>query len=171
MSATEIIGLDPRSGHPICVSVEGGVIARIAETQHPSDLYLSAGLIDLQVNGYTSFDLNSDQLSPDTALHLVDAMLAGSVTCFAPTLVTAPEEDICHRLGIISDVRRNHPRIAACVPFVHVEGPHSSPTSRVLALLDKPNCQRRMYGEHSVGVDKERPEGLSFEQEVVRHEN
>jgi N-acetylglucosamine-6-phosphate deacetylase len=103
------------------------MITRIEEIKSDTDLYLSAGFVDLQVNGYAGFDLNAQQISTDTVIGLVDAMLAKGVTCFAPTLITAPEEGICGRLKVIAEARRLDFKVAACVPFVHVEGPHISP--------------------------------------------
>ena len=49
------------------------------------------------------------------------------MTCFVPTLITAPEEEICARLKVIAEARSLHTKVVACVPFVHVEGPHISP--------------------------------------------
>jgi N-acetylglucosamine-6-phosphate deacetylase len=127
MSTTEITGRDPRSGRPIRVTIEDGVIARMEETTRDTDLYLSAGFVDLQVNGYAGFDLNAEQISTETIVGLTDAMLATGVTSFAPTLITVPEERICHGLKVIAEARKSHRKAAACIPFVHVEGPHISP--------------------------------------------
>jgi N-acetylglucosamine-6-phosphate deacetylase len=126
MSTAKIAGCDPRSGIPLHVTVEDGIIARVEETEGDTDLYLSAGLVDLQVNGCAGIDLNADSIAVEKVVALVDAMLARGVTCFAPTLITAPEEEICRGLHMIAAARRAHPRAAACVPFVHVEGPHIS---------------------------------------------
>jgi len=90
MSRTGIIGRDPGTGRSICVWIENGVIAAVEESESDSDLYLSAGFVDLQVNGYAGFDLNAERISAETIAGLVDAMLANGVTCFAPTLITAP---------------------------------------------------------------------------------
>jgi N-acetylglucosamine-6-phosphate deacetylase len=127
MSRTKIAGRDPQSGHSIELTVEDGAIARIEETNCDTHLYLSPGFVDLQVNGCAGFDVNAEQISADTLIGLVDAMLVNGVTCFAPTLITAPEEEICGRLKAIADARSLHPKVAACVPFVHMEGPHISP--------------------------------------------
>lgn len=127
MSRLEIVGRDPATERSIRVSCEDGVIAAIESSSEETDLYLSPGLIDLQVNGYAGFDVNSGTISVDTVVGLVDAMLATGVTCFAPTLITAPEESICHALGILAEARKSNRRVAGCVPFIHVEGPHISP--------------------------------------------
>jgi N-acetylglucosamine-6-phosphate deacetylase len=126
MSTVKIIGRDPRNGRSIGVTVEDGIITRIEETKSDTDLYLSAGFVDLQVNGRAGFDLNAEQISTNTVIGLVDVMLADGVTCFVPTLITAPEEEICDRLQQIAEARSRHRKVASCVPFVHIEGPHIS---------------------------------------------
>ena len=127
MTTTTIDGLDPRSGQSICVTVQDGAIARIEESGSAADLYLSAGFVDLQVNGFAGFDLNAERISTGVVAGLVDAMLANGVTCFVPTLITAPEEGICRNLKVIAEARSMHRRAAQCIPFVHIEGPHISP--------------------------------------------
>lgn len=126
MSRTKITGRDPRSGHSIDVTVENGLVARIEAADSDTELYLSAGFVDLQVNGYAGFDLNADDISTDTVIGLVDAMLANGVTCFLPTLITAPEAALCSRLAVIAEARRSHRQVEACIPYAHVEGPHIS---------------------------------------------
>lgn len=127
MSTTRIVGLDPQTGRSIAITVEDGIVARIEDASDPAEFYLAPGFVDLQVNGYAGFDLNAEQISTQTVVGLVDAMLSNGVTCFAPTLITAPEEAICDRLKVIAEARKLYAKVAACVPFVHVEGPHISP--------------------------------------------
>lgn len=81
----------------------------------------------LQVNGYAGFDVNADELTTDAITELVDAMLSRGVTCFAPTLITAPEEKIWQAISKVVQARRRSPRVAACIPYIHLEGPHISP--------------------------------------------
>jgi N-acetylglucosamine-6-phosphate deacetylase len=127
MSTKMIEGRDPRSGRSLSVKMENGVVTHIEEGKCESDLYLSAGFVDLQVNGCSGFDLNAVQISTDTVIGLVDAMLADGVTTFLPTLITAPEEKICRNLKVIAEARKIHRKVAACVPFAHIEGPSISP--------------------------------------------
>lgn len=127
MPSSTITGRDPQTGRPFSLLVEDGAIARLDPSREETDLYLSTGLIDLQVNGYCGFDVNAQQLTPEIMVGLVDALLAQGVTCFAPTIITAPEKRICSALQVIAEARRHHPRVASCIPFVHLEGPHISP--------------------------------------------
>ena len=100
-----IKGRDPRSGRNVTLFLEDGVIARVDETSENSDLFLSPGLVDLQVNGCSGCDVNVPQLTPDTIIQLVDAMLSRGVTCFAPTIITAPKDSICQALRVIAQTR------------------------------------------------------------------
>ncbi len=127
MSETTITGRDPQSGRCLALHVEKGVITRVEQSSAQSDFFLSPGLVDLQVNGCCGFDVNSEQLKTETIIALVDVMLSKGVTCFAPTIITASEEKICHALSVIAEARRSQPRVAACIPFIHLEGPHISP--------------------------------------------
>ncbi|MGO4514851.1 N-acetylglucosamine-6-phosphate deacetylase [Terriglobus sp. 2YAB30_2] len=127
MSGTPILGRDPGTGQCIRVLIEDGTIASIEECEQTTDLWISAGLIDLQVNGYAGFDVNGEDVIPNTVIDLVQAMLATGVTCFAPTIITAPEATILRNLRAIADARKRDSRSAACIPFIHVEGPHISP--------------------------------------------
>ena len=127
MPSLTITGRDPETERSLSLLVEDGVIARIDSSDEQGDLYLSAGLIDLQVNGCCGFDVNAQHLTPEAVVGLVDAMLANGVTCFAPTIITAPEERICSALQVMAEARRRHAKVATCIPFVHVEGPHISP--------------------------------------------
>lgn len=127
MSETTITGRDPQNGRCMALHIDKGVVTRVENSSIQSDFFLAPGLVDLQVNGRSGFDVNSDQLTTKTILGLVDVMLSEGITCFAPTIITAPEEKICHALSVISKACRSQPRAAACIGFIHLEGPHISP--------------------------------------------
>jgi N-acetylglucosamine-6-phosphate deacetylase len=122
-----ISGRDPQSGQPIEVSIEAGRIASIRKTADGDSVWLSSGLIDLQINGYQGHDLNSGHLTIETVLSLARSILATGVTTFLPTLITASEESLLHSLSVIAEARRLHPVLAHMIPGVHLEGPHISP--------------------------------------------
>jgi N-acetylglucosamine-6-phosphate deacetylase len=126
LSGRHILGRDPCTGRYIRVLVEGGTITSIEKCEETTDLWISAGLIDLQVNGYAGLDLNGEDVVPETVIDLVEAMLAIGVTCFAPTVITAPEATILRHLRAIADALKSDSLVADCIPFVHVEGPHIS---------------------------------------------
>jgi len=122
-----LTGLNPLDGRGIEISVRDGIIHGIGPGRCDEDVWLSAGFVDLQVNGYGGDDVNADEPSPETIISLTKKMIGLGVTTYLPTIITAPETEIIARLRAIAKARAVSPLVAGCVPFVHVEGPHLSP--------------------------------------------
>jgi N-acetylglucosamine-6-phosphate deacetylase len=127
VSRTEILGRNLSTGASILVKLEEKTIFSIEPSNEAPDLWISAGLVDLQVNGYLGLDLNGPNLTSETISQLVRSLLATGVTTFAPTVITAAEESIIQRLTCIANTCTHDPVVAACIPYIHVEGPHISP--------------------------------------------
>ena len=128
MSERSISGIDPATGRSIVVDIEDGKIAGIRKIASRETYYLSAGLVDLQVNGFGGIDLNDASLTPARLHKLAQHLASLGVTTFLPTLITASERDIVARLETIAAARREFPLLEWMVPFVHIEGPSISPT-------------------------------------------
>lgn len=82
------------------------------------------GLVDLQVNGFRGFDVNADDVSPETIATLARELWREGVTSFLPTVITASEEKILHVLETIAAARQLDPLIAHSIAGIHVEGPY-----------------------------------------------
>ena len=102
MSRTEILGRNLSTGTSILVKLEEKTIFSIEPSNEAPDLWISAGLVDLQVNGYLGLDLNGPNLTSETISQLVRSLLATGVTTFAPTVITAAEKSIIQRLTCIA---------------------------------------------------------------------
>ena len=89
--------------------------------------FLSAGFVDLQVNGYAGHDLNAGVPDMETLEQLARHLLRAGVTSFAPTLITASEQSLCRALSGIAAAKRKSPLLAQMIGFVHVEGPSLDP--------------------------------------------
>ena len=126
-SSQRILGRDPSTGRGIVVTTEGGLIKAIDFQEHGEKQWLSAGFVDLQVNGYAGHDLNGLTLDVATVRALCQAMLKVGVTTFLPTLITAPEARIIAALRTIREACAQYPDVAAMVAGIHVEGPHIAP--------------------------------------------
>ena len=126
-SSQRILGRDPATGRGIAVTTEGGLIKAIEYVDHGEQLWLSAGFVDLQVNGYAGHDLNGPTLDVATVRALCQALLKVGVTTFLPTLITAPESRIIAALRTIREARAQYSEVAAMVAGIHVEGPHIAP--------------------------------------------
>jgi len=126
-SSQRILGRDPVTGRGLAVTVEGGLVKAIDREDHGEARWLSAGFVDLQVNGYAGHDLNGPTLDVATVRSLCQALLKAGVTTFLPTLITAPEARLVAALRTIREACARHPEVAAMVAGIHVEGPHIAP--------------------------------------------
>jgi N-acetylglucosamine-6-phosphate deacetylase len=106
--------------------VADGRVTEMERTDEPTEVWLSPGLIDLQVNGFHGFDVNAADVRPETIISLVHSLNRIGVTTVVPTIVTAAEERICAALVAVRDARVADPWVAHSVPYVHVEGPFLS---------------------------------------------
>jgi N-acetylglucosamine-6-phosphate deacetylase len=122
-ASRSIAGRDPATGQGIRVDFAEGRVTGISAAEPTEDLWLSAGLVDLQVNGYTGLDLNDGRLEPAIVIALAERLARSGTTSFAPTLITAPEASIIASLRCIAEARRQSPLVHEMVPLVHVEGP------------------------------------------------
>ena len=119
-------GLDPFTGAAMRISYADGVIAAIDPLPQDAvapDIYLSPGLVDLQVNGFAGHDLNSGTVEVDDVAALVVALRAVGTLVFMPTLVTASETSLLHTLSTIAEARRRDADLAHAMPRIHIEGP------------------------------------------------
>ncbi|WP_223627074.1 N-acetylglucosamine-6-phosphate deacetylase [Microbacterium sp. EST19A] len=87
--------------------------------------WLSAGLVDLQVNGFAGHDVNGET-SADEVIALTAALAAVGTTTYLPTIITASAQETINSLLAVRRARAVDAATAAAVPFVHLEGPHLS---------------------------------------------
>ncbi len=126
-ASLRIGGIDPGHGHGVSIEVRHGRVHALHPAPGAETGWLSAGLIDLQVNGFGGHDLNGPALSLHTVSGLAQAMLRCGVTTFVPTLITASEPQLVHALAVIQQARRADPVLAHMIPYAHVEGPSIAP--------------------------------------------
>ena len=122
-----IRGRNPADGERLEVVVDNGCIREIVPSSSGEERWLSPGFVDLQVNGYCGYDLNSDPLTPEVVVALARQLVMLGVTTFLPTLITAAEGQIVASFRAIAEARSISPLAAHTIPCVHVEGPHISP--------------------------------------------
>jgi N-acetylglucosamine-6-phosphate deacetylase len=109
---------------PGCVALRDG---RVVSTgiQPPGEHFLAApGLIDLQVNGVAGVDF----LAASTADFATasQTLLAFGVTAFQPTLISAPELQLCRALETVG--KAGPLAVGARILPAHLEGPFLSPS-------------------------------------------
>ncbi|HZX07865.1 N-acetylglucosamine-6-phosphate deacetylase [Kribbella sp.] len=120
-------GVDPSTGRPVTVRLDGGHIVDVSAAEAPVDGWLAPGFVDLQVNGFAGLDVNGPEVSPEVVVELGRALAAAGTTSFAPTVITAAEDEMVASLRAIAAAREADQATRDAIPFVHVEGPHLSP--------------------------------------------
>lgn len=116
------------AGGAVEVGTDGEVVTEVREVRAlPDDPWLTAGFIDLQVNGFAGFDVNAPGVTPAAVAGMTAALRRVGTTSFVPTVITASEERIHASLAAVVQARVDDRAVAAAIPFVHLEGPFLSP--------------------------------------------
>lgn len=87
----------------------------------------SAGLVDLQVNGFAGVDFNSGAIGPEELDRALEAMLATGVTTCLPTIITAHPGELVTRFRHLDAAVRGSRLGPLMCPGYHLEGPFLSP--------------------------------------------
>ncbi len=122
-----IQGLLAETGRPAEIRINSSHIRSINPLDPAPSLWLAPGFIDIQVNGYAGYDLNSPDVTADTVAHCVRSLWLAGVTAVCPTVTTQSESSICRSLRAIREACEADPLIARSIVCIHVEGPHISP--------------------------------------------
>jgi N-acetylglucosamine-6-phosphate deacetylase len=126
VSGLTLTGRDPATGRPVEVRVADGRIASVRDAADADDEWLTAGLVDLQVNGYAGADVNAADVDASVIAELVRRVRQVGVTTLVPTVITESEERIVAALRAVAAARAADPAVAHAIAYVHVEGPFLS---------------------------------------------
>ena len=85
------------------------------------------GYVDLQINGYSGVDFNSDTLTLEELLSACRQLHQEHVSGVLVTIVTASIEQMVGRLRRIVAIRENDSFIQKMILGLHIEGPFISP--------------------------------------------
>ncbi|HUE20250.1 MAG TPA: amidohydrolase family protein [Bryobacteraceae bacterium] len=119
------IGIETSGGTAVQVTFDSDISA-VAPVSHSSELYLSPGFIDLQVNGFLGVDFNNPKCTPEQIAHSIRGLFATGVTRFYPTVITGSPDSMVGALRNLKCAQETL-REGAAIDGFHVEGPHISP--------------------------------------------
>lgn len=121
-------GRNPATGDGWIVTVAGDRIADIqacpAIGQEP---WLTVGLVDLQLNGFASIDLNDGCCETSRVAALCRAVARTGTTTFLPTLITAAQPLLIGAARAIGEACETDSFAAHLIAGIHLEGPSISP--------------------------------------------
>jgi N-acetylglucosamine-6-phosphate deacetylase len=87
---------------------------------------VSAGFLDMQVNGFSGADYSLDDLQPEHIAAITHSLGRSGTTQHVPTIVTSPADRILKNLDTISRTMEKDEDIGQAVAGVHIEGPFIS---------------------------------------------
>ena len=125
----KITGIHYETGKPVVIEINDGIIVSVDEASGnaiKNDLYISPGLFDNQVNGYSGVDFSGDDLTSDGILKATLALWKEGVTSYLPTLLTNSHEKLLKNFRILAEAVRNEEKVRDSVPGFHLEGPYIS---------------------------------------------
>jgi N-acetylglucosamine-6-phosphate deacetylase len=93
----------------------------------PARPFVSAGFVDIQLNGFAGVNFSDPELDPDKAISVLPAIWKTGVTTFCPTLITNSIDQLAQNFRVLEKARRLDARFAQSVPCYHLEGPYLSP--------------------------------------------
>jgi len=112
-------------GAPVRVAVRDGRIADIVRLgESLSDVWISPGWIDLQINGWEGHDPNTADVDGDVVSAMVRAIWRSGVAASAITICTSSESRLLAAFRAVVAACGADALIAAGVVGIHVEGPH-----------------------------------------------
>jgi N-acetylglucosamine-6-phosphate deacetylase len=118
-------GRSIETGQPIRVTIADGRISAIDELDRLAEAtWISAGWLDIQVNGFDGHDPNAADAEPAATIGMVEALWRFGVSASCPTICTESEAHIVRSLRAVADACDGNPLVAESVVGIHVEGPH-----------------------------------------------
>lgn len=95
------------------------------------DIWISAGFIDTQFNGYGGYNFNhllwkSADASEEAPARIAELAARAGTPMLCPTIVTSTSEGITQGVVSVARAVENDSSLAAAFPGIHVEGPYIS---------------------------------------------
>lgn len=165
---------------PFEIIIENNCIHSIQEVESiDNELMIAPTLVDIQVNGFSGYDLNVSTVNASDVIEMVRSLWRVGTGFLCPTIVTASYEDISNCIRAIVAARQSNPLIDYSILGIHLEGPYISPEdgprgAHPLRHVRKPNldefCRLQEIAEGTIRIVTLAPEimgALPFIEQLV----
>jgi N-acetylglucosamine-6-phosphate deacetylase len=128
MSNGEICALHYATGRPVWLRWHGGRILKLEQSKDSPEpeTWIAPALVDLQVNGFSGVDFQSDKLAEEDLILAVKALHREGCAKFLLTLVTDSWDRLLQRLRHLRELRSGSSELEAAIAGWHIEGPFLS---------------------------------------------
>lgn len=116
------------TGEAVQIETESGVITGVVPLAQTNTRlpWVSAGWIDLQVNGFGGYDLNAEQTTIKDIEGVTRTLHAKGVTTYLPTVITGSFERMQQAMTVIAEYCRTKQYAGDSIMGIHMEGPYLS---------------------------------------------
>jgi len=125
MSSGEVTAWHYRTREPVRVRWLKGVFSEVSAAPKPpaDNLWITAPLFDLQVNGFGGVDFQQDDLTARQLLTATNSLRESGCLKFFPTLITDDWSKMTNRLRRLVAMHSEWPELESAIAGWHIEGP------------------------------------------------
>ena len=128
-STLSIYGINYTNNKPVLIEFEKGKISRITESEkvkNVPELFVTPGLIDIQINGFLGVDFSGPNLTVKDVKKATKALWRAGVTSYFPTIITSDFSRMKENFSVLVRAMEDH-EIKNSILGFHLEGPYISP--------------------------------------------
>ena len=141
-----LVGLDQR----VEIEVIEGVFLTITKVKEnafdPQGVFIAPPLIDVQVNGFAGYDLNSNDVKVEDVCQMVKSLWKTGTGFCCPTVVTGSHQRMSRSIQAITTALKDD-TIGSSIIGIHVEGPYISPQDGPRGAHSKEHVRRPDWDE------------------------
>jgi N-acetylglucosamine-6-phosphate deacetylase len=120
-------GINCFTGNAVEIEIAQDRISNIREIKYSQGLpYVSAGFLDMQVNGYMGSDYSLENLTEDHVRKIIHFLQTAGTTQHVPTIITSPRKQLLKNIRKIIQAMNQAEDTAAAIVGIHIEGPFIS---------------------------------------------
>ena len=147
-STSSVYGINYNNNKPVLIEFEKGKISRITESEkvkNVPELFVTPGLIDIQINGFLGVDFSGPNLTVKDVKKATEALWRAGVTSYFPTIITSDFSRMKENFSVLVRAMEDH-EIKNSILGFHLEGPYISPVdgfrgAHLKKYTRKPNWQ------------------------------
>ena len=141
-----LVGLDQR----VEIEVIEGVFLTITKVKEnafdPQGVFIAPPLIDVQVNGFAGYDLNSNDVTVEDVCQMVKSLWKTGTGFCCPTVVTGSHQRMSRSIQAVATALKDD-AIRSSIIGIHVEGPYISPQDGPRGAHPKEHVRRPDWDE------------------------
>ncbi|MBB13902.1 N-acetylglucosamine-6-phosphate deacetylase [Candidatus Poribacteria bacterium] len=141
-----LVGLDQH----VEIEVIEGVFSTITKVKDngfdSQGVFIAPPLIDVQVNGFAGYDLNSDDVKVEDVCQMVKSLWKTGTGFCCPTIVTGSHQRMSRSIQAVTAALKDD-AIGSSIIGIHVEGPYISPQDGPRGAHSKEHVRRPDWDE------------------------